>query len=188
MRALAHIPLLSIERPETVLVIGFGVGNTTHAATLHPSVQRVELADLSRDILVHAAYFDEGNKGVLDDPKVVVHINDGRQHLQMQPESAYDLIVLEPPPIAYAGVSALYSREFYELARTRLEPNGYISQWLPTYQVPSEIALAMVRAFVDVFPQSVLLSGAGSDLLLLGVNGPRIEIDPAAVATALSRA
>ena len=188
MRALAHIPLLSIERPETVLVIGFGVGNTTHAATLHPSVQRVELADLSRDILAHAAYFAEGNKGVLDDPKVVVHINDGRQHLQMRPAGSYDLVVLEPPPIAYAGVSALYSREFYELARSRLKPNGYISQWLPTYQVPSEIALAMVRAFVDVFPQSVLLSGAASDLLLLGTNGPRIEIDPAAVAAALSRA
>jgi tetratricopeptide (TPR) repeat protein len=171
-----------------VLVIGFGVGNTTHAATLHPSVRRVELADLSRDILVHAPYFDEGNKGVLGDPKVVVHINDGRQHLQMRPPGSYDLIVLEPPPIAYAGVGALYSREFYELARTRLEPNGYISQWLPTYQVPPATALAMVRAFVDVFPESVLLSGAGSDLLLLGANGPRIEIDPARVEAVLAGA
>ena len=188
MRALAHIPLLSIERPETVLVIGFGVGNTTHAATLHPSVRRVELADLSPDILAHAGYFEAGNKGVLADPKVVVHVNDGRQHLQMQPPDVYDLIVLEPPPIAYAGVSALYSREFYQLARTRLKPDRYISQWLPTYQVPSEIALAMVRAFVDVFPQSVLLSGAGSDLLLLGVNGSLIGIDPAAVAHALASA
>ena len=57
MRALAHIPLLSMDNPETVLVIGFGVGNTTHAATLHPSVRRVELADLSRDILAHAEHF-----------------------------------------------------------------------------------------------------------------------------------
>jgi spermidine synthase/tetratricopeptide (TPR) repeat protein len=186
MRALAHIPLLSMDKPETVLVIGFGVGNTTHAATLHPSVQRVELADLSRDVLAHAEYFAAANKDVLLDPKVVVHINDGRQHLQMQPEGSYDLVVLEPPPIAYAGVSALYSREFYALARTRLKPNGYVSQWLPAYQVPSETALSMVRAFVDVFPQSVLLSGAESDLLLLGTNGDRIEIDPDHLASALS--
>ncbi len=186
MRALAHIPLLSMDRPETVLVIGFGVGNTTHAATLHPSVRRVELADLSRDILMHATYFADANKGVLSDPKVVVHINDGRQHLQMQPAGSYNLIVLEPPPIAYAGVSALYSREFYALARTRLRQNGYVSQWLPAYQVPSETALAMVRAFVDVFPQSVLLSGAESDLLLLGKNGDRIEIDPQHIADVLA--
>ena len=186
MRALAHVPLLSMDHPETVLVIGFGVGNTTHAATLHPSVRRVELADLSRDILTHAEYFAAANKDVLSDPKVVVHINDGRQHLQMRPPGSYDLVVLEPPPIAYAGVSALYSREFYALARTRLKPNGYISQWLPAYQVPPETALAMVRAFVDVFPESVLLSGAESDLLLLGTNRDRIEIDPQRVDAAIS--
>ena len=33
--------------PTRVLVIGFGVGNSTHAATLHPSVERVDVADLS---------------------------------------------------------------------------------------------------------------------------------------------
>ena len=188
MRALAHIPLLSMDRPESVLVIGFGVGNTTHAATLHPSVRRVELADLSRDILAHASYFADANAGVLSNPKVAVHINDGRQHLQMQPANAYDLVVLEPPPIAYAGVSALYSREFYALVRSRLKPNGYISQWLPAYQVPNDTALAMARSFVDVFPQSVLLSGAEADLVLLGVNGDRIEIDPAHVESVLAQA
>ena len=188
MRALAHIPLLSMARPEAVLVIGFGVGNTTHAATLHPSVQRVELADLSRDILEHASFFDDANRQVLSNPKVAVHINDGRQHLQMQPPGSYDLVVLEPPPIAYAGVSALYSREFYALARSRLRANGYVSQWLPTYQVPQETALSMVRAFVDVFPESVLLSGAESDLLLLGTTASRIEIDPDRVAARLASA
>ncbi len=188
MRSLVHIPLLSIDSPERVLVIGFGVGNSTQAATLHPTVTRVELADLSRDILAHASYFADGNKDVLHHPKLDVHINDGRQHLQMQPAASYDLITLEPPPIAYAGVGALYSREFYALARTRLKPRGYISQWLPAYQVPPETTLAMVRAFVDVFPQAVLLSGAESDLVLLGANDERIEIDPDKVAAALGNA
>ncbi|MSO81944.1 MAG: tetratricopeptide repeat protein [Acidobacteria bacterium] len=188
MRALAHVPLLSMDAPETVLVIGFGVGNTTQAATLHPTVRRVDLADLSRDILAHAGYFRNGNRDVLNDPKLTVHINDGRQHLQMQPRGAYDLIALEPPPIAYAGVGALYSKEFYTLARSRLTPDGYISQWLPAYQVPPPTTLAMIRAFVDVFPQSVLLSGAESDLILLGTSGPRIDIDPVRVARSLARA
>ena len=188
MRALAHLPLVSMDRPTDVLVIGFGVGNTTHAATLHPSVERVELADLSRDILAHASYFEDANRGVLADPTVVVHINDGRQHLQMRSAGSYDLIVLEPPPIAYAGVGALYSREFYSLARGRLKPNGYISQWLPAYQVPSDTTLSLVRAFVDVFPQAVVLSGAASDLLLLGTTADRIAIDPDHVARVLAEA
>jgi spermidine synthase len=188
MRALVHIPLLSMEKPQDVLVIGFGVGNSTHAATLHPSIRRVDLADLSRHILAHADYFKDGNRGVLSDSHLAIYINDGRQHLQMQPLASYDLITLEPPPIGYAGVGALYSREFYALARTRLRPEGFISQWIPAYQVPPETTLAMVRAFIDVFPQAVLLSGAESDLLLLGANDERIEIDPDKIAAALAQA
>jgi spermidine synthase len=188
MRALAHIPLLSMSAPTHVLVIGFGVGNSTQAATLHPSVERVDVADLSRDILGHAGYFRDANKDVLSDPRVRVYVNDGRQHLAMQPASAYDLITLEPPPIAQAGVAALYSREFYALARSRLKPDGYLSQWLPAYQVSPETSLAMVRAFIDVFPQSVLLSGTQAELLLVGTNGAGIEIDPGRVARALDQA
>ena len=70
MRALAHIPLLSMAHPARVLVIGFGVGNTTEAATRHPSVERVDVADLSREILGHAAYFREANHDVLGDSRV----------------------------------------------------------------------------------------------------------------------
>ena len=90
MRALAHIPLLSMDHPERVLVIGFGVGNTAHAATLHPSVRRVEVADLSSHVLEQAPFFRDANGGVLSDPRVAVYVNDGRQHLQMQPEGVYD--------------------------------------------------------------------------------------------------
>ena len=188
MRALAHIPLLLTDTPQDVLVMCFGVGNTAHAATLHPSVRRVEVVDVSRHVLSHAGYFKDVNGDVLHDPRVAVHVNDGRHHLRMQPEGTYDLITLEPPPIVHAGVGALYSREFYALARTRLKPRGYITQWLPVPQVPEATNLAMIRAFVDVFPQSVLLSGADTNLLLVGVNDSRIEIDPAQVAAALSRA
>ena len=187
MRALAHIPLLSMSQPERVLVIGFGVGNTTHAATLHTSVTRVDVADLSRDILEHAAYFREANRDVLTGGKVSVFVNDGRQHLQMSSPAIYDLITLEPPPIAHAGVAALYSREFYALARSRLKTGGYVSQWLPAYQVPAESSLAMVRAFLEVFPQSVLLSGAQAELLLVGTTASRIELDPTQVAATLAR-
>ena len=188
MRALAHIPLLSIDRPDTVLIIGFGVGNTTHAATLHPSIRRVEVADLSRQVLAHAGYFKEANGGVLNDRRVVVYVNDGREHLQMQPAEFYDLITLEPPPIALSSVGALYSRELYALARTRLKPSGYISQWLPVYQVPVATTLAMIRAFLDVFPGGVLLSGADAELLLVGRKDSRVEIDPVRVAAALEAA
>jgi spermidine synthase len=186
MRALAHVPLLMVDNPTRALVIGFGVGNTTHAATLHPSIQRVEVADLSRNVLEHSSWFEGANRNVLRDPRVTVYLNDGRHHLLMQPPASYDLIALEPPPIGYAGVSSLYSEEFYRLARTRLRPDGFVSQWLPAYQVPTATTLSMIRSFVDVFPQSVLLSGAQADLMLIGANN-RIEVDPNQLFAAMSQ-
>lgn len=188
MRALAHLPLLSIEHPTQVLVICFGVGNTAHAATLHPSVERVEVVDISRQILEHAGYFSATSANVLMDPRVAVYLNDGRHHLQMQRESVYDLITLEPPPIVQAGVASLYSTEFYARARTRLTPQGYISQWLPVNGVPAATTLALIRAFIDVFPEAVLVSGAHTNLLLIGTKDGRVQIDPATITAALSRA
>ena len=184
MRAAAHIPLLMHEEPASVLNIAFGVGNTLHAASLHPSVARLEVADLSRGILEHAGYFAVSNQGVLKDPRASVFINDGRQHLLMQGEEAYDLIALEPPPISMAGTASLYTREFYQLARSRLRPGGFMSQWLPAHQLPAEATFALIRAFVDLFPQAVLL-GSHRNLILLGIRGPALELDIEQVARRL---
>jgi spermidine synthase len=187
MRAMAHIPLLAHERPRRVLVLCYGVGNTAHAVSLHPSVERIDVVDLSRHVLEHSRYFEEFNGGVLRDPRVAVYVNDGRHHLRMQAPGSYDLITLEPPPIMHAGVSALYSREFYAGARSRLAPGGLISQWLPVFDVSNAVVLAMTRAFLDVFPNAVLLSGANMNLLLVGANDARNDLDPSRVAATLDR-
>ena len=184
MRAAAHIPLLMHEEPASVLNIAFGVGNTLHAASLHPSVERLEVADLSRGILEHAGYFAVSNKGVLNDPRASVFINDGRQHLLMREEGVYDLIALEPPPINMAGTASLYTREFYRLARSRLRPGGFMSQWLPAHQLPAEGTFSLIRAFVDLFPRAVLL-GSHRNLILLGIRGPALELDIEEVARRL---
>jgi tetratricopeptide (TPR) repeat protein len=63
-----------------------------------------------------------------------------------------------------------------------------MSQWLPAFGVPQAMILSMTRAFVDIFPNAVLLSGASSNLLLIGSNDASVEIDPARLTTALARA
>ncbi len=176
MRAFAHLPLLQMDHPERALVICFGVGSTLHAASLHP-LRRIDIADLSRDVLLTADDFAETNHAVLADPRVAVYVNDGRDHLTTQPSETYDLVTLEPPPIGDAGVSSLYSREFYMLARSRLRPGGFLTQWLPARQVAEQEVRALVRAFVDVFPESVLLSGDDNELVLMGTTGPSIRLD-----------
>jgi len=179
MRAFAHLPLLHLETPESVLVICFGVGNTAHAASLHGSLQRIDVVDISRHVLKHERFFADTNGRVLLDPRVAVFVNDGRQHLRMQATDLYDLITLEPPPINFSGVASLYSREFYALARSRLRPGGFLSQWLPVPQVPPATVRSMIRAFTDVFPGSLLLNGDTGNFILVGRRDRAIELDPA---------
>jgi predicted membrane-bound spermidine synthase len=187
MRAFSHLPLLMLDHDaDRVLVICFGTGNTLGAAAKHRSVKALEIADLSRNVLEHASFFSESNGDVLKDPRLSVFVDDGRQHLRAAPPGAYSLITMEPPPINFAGVSALYSEEFYQLVRSRLEPGGYVSQWLPAHEMSEDASRAMVRAFIDVFPATVLLSGKRSELILLGRNADRIEIDPDRIAARLA--
>ncbi|MCX6553490.1 MAG: hypothetical protein NTZ12_00520 [Candidatus Aminicenantes bacterium] len=188
MRAFVHIPLLQMSSPQSVLVICFGIGNTLHAASLHPTISHLDTVDLSEQILNRAVYFRESNRDILADKRVSVFINDGRLHLQMMPPAHYDLITLEPPPIAFAGVSSLYSREFYRLARSRLKKGGFVTQWLPLYQVSPTVGLSIVRAFLDVFPNAVLLSGMQNELIIMGRASPQSVIDPDLCSTNIGKA
>ena len=178
MRAFVHVPMLLNPDIEKVLVLCFGVGTTARAALFHPQVQQVDVVDLSADVLAHSPYFAAVNGYPLDDPRVRVYVNDARHHLHVQSGETYDLITGEPPPIAAAGVVSLYTREFFELLRSRLRPGGFVTYWLPLGQVGEAVARSMVRAFLDAFPGAVLLSGYHSDLILVGRERGPIEIDP----------
>lgn len=188
MRAFSHVPLLHLERPETVLVICFGVGNTTHAASLHPTISRIEVVDISANILSHAHHFADTNDNVIEDERVEIFVNDGRQHLRMRDGPPLDLVTLEPPPLQFAGVNSLYSAEFYRLARGQLRDGGFMTQWLPIRQLPEDTVRAVVAAFIDVFPESILMNGSREEYLLVGRKNARVEIDPDELVARLDRA
>ena len=109
------------------------------------------------------------------DPRVELRIRDGRHELLATTER-YDLITLEPPPPSAAGVVNLYSRDFYELARDRLEPNGLFAQWWPLATQNDEDSQSLVRSFIDVFPYVTLWTTELHETLIVGSKQP-IELD-----------
>jgi hypothetical protein len=106
----------------------------------------------------------------LRDPRVSVHIEDGRFFLQ-QTARRYDLITGEPPPPKMAGVSSLYTREYFELVKDRLNEGGLATYWLPAHLLLETEALAIVRAFCDAFEDCSLWSGLNLDWILMGSRG-----------------
>jgi len=171
MKLMAHLPLLIHESPRQALVIAYGVGNTTFAVSLHDSLERIDVVDLSEDILSISGYFEATNHRVLENPKVRAFVNDGRHHLLMH-DGSYDLITSEPPPLPFAHTVNLYTQDYYELIRRRLTERGFFTQWLPVSQLNQDVARGAIRAFVNVFPHSILISGYRNNLILMGSPSP----------------
>lgn len=150
-RRQAHLAHLLHRRPRRSLQIGFGVGNTLAAAALYPEVERLDCVELSPHVRETARYFWT-NAGVLDDPKVNLIIDDGRNFL-LRTDRRYDVITLEPPEIFTAEVVNLYTTEFYRLAFAALSDGGLLSQWIPAYSMGEKELKMLVRSLLEVFPE-----------------------------------
>lgn len=155
-RLQGHLPLLLHRYPKSVLHIGFGSGGTAWAVAQHASVQRVVVAEISPAVLSLAdRLFREVNHGVLADPRVSVVVNDGRNVL-LASDQRFDVILSDSIHPVFAGNSTLYTREYFELCRKRLNPGGVVSMWLPLYSLRTDSYLAILRAFWEVFPGTVV--------------------------------
>lgn len=175
MRIQALLPLLIHNgEPRSALVIGFGTGITAGALLKYPGLEHRVVAELLPSVIKAAPLF-KGNFTAASDPGVDVRLRDGRQELLRSPQD-YDLITLEPPPPSAAGVVNLYSRDFYQLAASRLQKNGLVAQWLPLPTQNIEDSRSLVRSFLDVFPYASVWTSEFHEMLLVGSMEP-IELD-----------
>lgn len=171
MKLFAYLPAALHPKLERVLLICFGVGMTASAITDLPEVQALDVVDVSRDILeLSDIVHTDPDRHPLRDPRVRAHVEDGRFFLQMSAQR-YDLITGEPPPPKMAGVASLYTREYFELVKDRLNPGGIATYWLPAYLLLENEALAVIRAFCESFEDCSLWSGFHRDWILVGSRG-----------------
>jgi spermidine synthase len=154
-RLQGHLPLLLHPDPAKVLHIGFGSGGTAWAVARHP-VREIVVAEISPEVLaVSHRVFGDVNHEVLRDPRVRVVLNDGRNML-LATRERFDVILSDSIHPVYAGNSTLYTREYFELCRRHLRPDGIVSMWLPLYSLTTDSYLAIVRAFWETFPTTCI--------------------------------
>jgi hypothetical protein len=66
------------------------------------------------------------------------------------------------------GVELLYSRDFLQVARDKLTPNGIYAQWLQTYQMDEKTIALALQTYRQVFDELSVWYMHGTDLLILG--------------------
>ncbi|WP_104987629.1 fused MFS/spermidine synthase [Sorangium cellulosum] len=164
-RRFAHFPSLFVRDPRAALVIGLGTGTTTGTLAAYP-FERIDVAEISPAIVEASRRFFAGpSLGALDDPRVRLSLNDGRNELLVA-QDRYDLIAIELTSVWFAGAASLYSREFYELTRSRLTPGGVLQQWVQLHHIRRRELAVVVRTMRSAFPHVALFVGGAQGILV----------------------
>jgi spermidine synthase len=171
---LGHLPMLLNKDPKRVLVVGTGSGMTLGATSVHPGVEQITLAEIEPKVIGVARTFAEYNHHVLDNPKLKIVFNDGRNFLLTTKET-FDVITADPIHPWFRGAGYLYSTEYFKLASEHLRPGGMVCQWLPLYELTPENVKSVVKTFQEHFPYTMLWL-THNDAEIVGSNAP-IAID-----------
>lgn len=161
------------ETPREGFMIAFGAGVSAGAALQSGTLSSLDVADVNGDIGEIAGLFREHNGDCLSDPRLRFHEQDGRDFL-VRARKRYGIIIADSThPLAYDSW-LLYTREFYELARRRLAPDGAFALWVPLTQLSEESLRILIATFLASFPEASLWNIPGSEQsLLLAGDGAR---------------
>ncbi|MBK7582108.1 MAG: fused MFS/spermidine synthase [Myxococcales bacterium] len=164
-RFFAHYPSLFVTAQRQALVIGLGTGTTLGTIAAYPW-QHIDMVEISPAISVAAKkYFGSINYNSLDDPRVALHLADGRNFLLLATQR-YSLISMELSSVWFAGASNLYSREFYQLVHSRLEPGGVFQQWVQLHHMSQRDFATILHTLADEFEHVTLFYGGGQGILV----------------------
>ena len=171
---LGHLPMLLNKDPKKVFVLGTGSGMTLGATLVHPGVEQVTLAEIEPKVLGVARTFGIYNHYALDNPKLKIVFNDGRNFLLTTKEK-FDVITADPIHPWFSGAGYLYASEYFRLAAQHLNPGGIVCQWLPLYELTEENLKSVVATLRENFSY-IMVWLTHFDAELVGSNSP-IVID-----------
>ena len=183
----AHLAFLFRQEAEDVLLIGLASGITAGSVTKHDNLESIEVIELEPAIVRASHFFDEHNSRPLDDPRVELIANDGRNHLNLQDDETYDVIISEPSNPWLTGVSNLFTSEFFFLGKSKLRPGGVWSQWVQMYGMDERDLRTLLRTFAETYAHVRLFSTIeDADLVLIGSDAP-LELDVDVVGRLMDR-
>ena len=161
-----YLPMLLHGQPKSALVIGQGSGITLGAVEQFP-VDSIDLIEISSAVIEGSRFFDPFNHEALDDPRVKLIVADGRNHVALA-DQKYDVIISEPSNPWISGVGALFTADFFELLKKRLNPAGVVCIWVHTNMSPLSFK-SVARTFSESFGHVTMWESiVGDDYLLIG--------------------
>lgn len=164
-RGFAHLPVVFATSRKRAMVIGLGTGTSVGTMAAY-DFSDIDVVELSPAIVDAArSVFTTVNHHVLDDPRVHIVLEDGRNVLLTR-KNAYDVVSIELTSVWFAGAGNLYNKEFYQLVSKRLAEGGVLQQWFQLHHTSQRIVASTIASLRAVFPYvMVAVSGHQGQLL-----------------------
>ena len=168
---LSYLPGLHHASAEDVLVIGYGSGITTGAATVFPQTRRVDTVEIEPAVVAAAPWFAAYNRRSWENSKVRLIEDDARNFLNVANEH-YDIIISEPSNPWIAGMGNLFTADFYELVARSLRSDGVFAQWLPLYELSPQNVRMVIAEIQRHFPEVSIWHMDEADVIILASGQP----------------
>ncbi len=151
---LVHPALLTIDRPESVLIIGGGDGGALREILKHP-VRQVTMVELDRSVIeLVKKYLPEVPSGAFEDNRLKLLIGDGRKFVEETNEK-FDVVILDLTD-PYGQAARLYTREFYGMVKNILKDGGLMVTHSTGLHINRETFPRIYKAISDVFSKHAL--------------------------------
>lgn len=150
---LVHVPLLSLEAPQRVLIIGGGDGGSLRHVLMHPTVERVVMCEIDERVVAACKqWLPSLNNGAFQDPRVELVFEDGVAFIASSGEQ-WDAVIVDSSDPVGPGVG-LFRSPFYSFVREHLAPGGVLAiQACSPFFQPRELHAAYTnlrQVFADV--------------------------------------
>ena len=177
-----HLPLLSHPNPQSILIIGGGAGGAIANMLKHPQVHSITYTELDPGLLDSIARHPTALSDFeLNHPALETLRIDGRLHLQRS-DRRYDLVMVGVREPSDLQTNRLFTREFFTLARQRLNSPGMLVLGVPGSLVFTDENTANLNSSIHatiktVFPYLRVFPGDEMHLMIASDSVELIELD-----------
>ncbi|HLB11453.1 MAG TPA: fused MFS/spermidine synthase [Dehalococcoidia bacterium] len=152
--SMAHPALVAHPSPRRVLIVGSGEGALLRETLRHSTVERVLMVDIDEEVVrACREHLGPWHQGAFGDSRVQLLHGDARAHLEESPEVFDAILVDVTDPLAGGPSYRIFTREFYQLAGSRLSPGGAIAVQAESTDLGVHHGhLSIVQTLKSVFP------------------------------------
>ncbi len=113
--------------PRDVLIIGGGEGATLREVLAHRSVRSATMVDIDGEAVeLCREFLPSWHRGAFEDSRTRLIYADGRAFVEAS-DDLYDVVIVDVVDMLENGPALrLYTRQFYEILRRRLRPQGIV--------------------------------------------------------------